>query len=275
MRMSGYGYSNVEDAGFVSFGLELEKGAWKEVSVTGFHPAQSRSMTEAPLLVACKARLMTEIEHLEAILAGDSDPVRPFDIAWDNAQRRLYHSLALAQTSDDKELAAAAARLQGRLTSGEGLAQTQLSYRLEVDYGHKQVALSRQAPLLRDVKRVKLGPVLDEIEARTAALQKALPPGTSESAGAGAAGAPSRQRAVALRQALVQCRIAFNSVHESLEWLLEHATAEADRRRLTALLSPLQDLLARYPTAAPTDQTGGDGGAGDPAASTGAGTPSA
>lgn len=60
-----------------------------------------------------------------------------------------------------------------------------------------------------------------------------------------------------LRDAVAACAGDFNAVHDEIAWFLANVPAGPNRERLTALLEPLQALLARHPagqTASPPEK---------------------
>lgn len=59
-------------------------------------------------------------------------------------------------------------------------------------------------------------------------------------------------RARRLRDALAACSAAFNTIHDELEWAIEHSKPGEHRDQLAALHAPLLALLDRYPPRART-----------------------
>lgn len=237
--MASFGYSNVTDRGFVAFGEELEQGAWGEVP-TGKLVDKARgnaaALIDAPHPVVWKLRLRWAIDGVVAALGAVS--LVDLDGAWDACQRRLFHRIGAGVDDKDKAIRAAADRLRAGLLLGNGTGQTQLDYDQEVDFGLQQLALTKSGgPLAADAKKVGIADVLGDIDAATAAL----------AAGIGRRGgakrkAPSR----ALREAMVACVAAFNGVHDAIAWFVESTPPGKDRDGLSALLAPLDALLARH-----------------------------
>lgn len=162
-----------------------------------------------------------------------------------NTQRRLFHHIAIGADHENLAVRAAADRLRDQLLSGSGVAQTNLSCDEEVDFGRRQIALTREGgPLAEDSKKVKLTQVLADVEKATEALAQALGRGTGEKRKA-----PSKQ----IRDAVSECAAAFTGVHDDIAWFIGKTTPGAERDRLTALLAPLDALLARNERAPATE----------------------
>lgn len=253
--MAGYGYGSIPDRGFIAFEQELDTGAWKQIS-TKKHEGDAGDVTallQAPPPVVWKVRLRRGISSVVAALGAPS--LAALDQAWDAAQRRLFHRIAVGIDDDDREVRDAADRLRAQLLLGSGTAQTQLDADAQVDFGRQQMALAGDnGPLAADAKKLKLGDALADVAKTTEALAKAL---------GRAAGTKRRPPSRKLRDALAECAAAFNAVHDELAWFVERVPAGADRDHLAALLKPLDALLARHqPAAAAVDATD----AGEPAA---------
>lgn len=243
--MAIYGYGIVADRGFVAFEPELDDRAWKQI-VTKKYEADGKdnaaSLLSAPRPVVWKLRLRWSIGAILVALGAAS--LQALDQAWDAAQRRLYHRIAVGVDDEDRAVRDAADRLRSQLLSGSGTAQTQLDFDAEVDFGRQQIALtSEKGPLHGEAKKLKLTDVLAEVHKATEAL----------ASGVGrAAGVKRRAPSRVLRDAVATCAASFNSVHDEIVWFAERTPAGPERDNLNALLAPLDELLARHqPSAAP------------------------
>ena len=179
------------------------------------------------------------------LVALGATSLAELDGNWDSAQRRLFHHVAIGVDSDDRDVRAAADRLRAQILDGMGTGQTQYDYDVEVDFGLKQIALTQaDGPLAADAKTLKLGDALADVAKTTEALAKGLGRGTSDKRRP-----PSRK----LRTAIAECAASFNGVHEDLAWFVGRTPPGAERDKLTALLVPLEALLARHAPAAPAE----------------------
>jgi hypothetical protein len=237
----------------VSFGEELEEGAWGAIVV----PGTLRTPTPSDALVTKKARELWKIKLLWVIAAliqtesGALDrELEVLDNDWDLGQQTLQLHTQLAEINRDPDIRDAARRARARLLSGAGLGQTRLAYHEEVDFGRRQVRLAAEPPLREDIAALGLQDTLAEIHQRT----EALAVGLGRRPGGTAALAPSQL----LRFALRSCVSAFNSVLTDLDWLAAQASSDELRKELEALREPMQSLLDRYSNKAstpPTEQT--------------------
>jgi hypothetical protein len=243
--LAAFGYGFVPDRAFIAFQPELEQGAWKQVSTKKYEEGAKKepaALLQAPILVVCKLRLARSIDNLLASF-GLASLVK-LDQAWDATQRRLFHRIGAAVDDEDPAVREAGDRLRDGLLSGSGTAQTQLDYDSEVDFGRRQIALTQDGgPLAADAKAIKLGDTLADVEKTTEALAKGL--GRAEG---GKRRSPSQQQ----RDAMAECAAAFNSVHDDLLWLVGTLPAGPDREHLSALIKPLEALLARNQPPAPS-----------------------
>lgn len=246
--MAAYGYGRVADRAFVAFERELNEGAWAEIATTDFENAaknDASALLDAPLPVTWKVSLRWGIAGVVAVLGAPT--IAALDNAWDSAQRRLFHRIAIGVDSDDAAVRSAADRLRMQLLAGMGTAQTQLSCDDEVDFGRQQIALTQDGgPLASDAKKVKLGDALADVKKTTEALAQAL--GRS---GGEKRKSPSKQ----IRDALSECAAAFNVVHDQLVWFVEKTPPGANRDRLTSLLAPLEALLERAAATQPAPES--------------------
>jgi hypothetical protein len=236
--MAVYGYGNVSDRGFVAFERELEEGAWAEVITKKYEePAKDNAaaLLAAPQPIIWKLCLRSGIGAIVAALGATS--LVELDDAWDAAQRRLFHRIALGIDDPDRAVRTVADRLRAGLLSGTGTAQTALGYDDEVDFGRQQLRLTGEnGPLAADAKKLKLGDALADIAKTTDALAKGLGRSSGEKRKA-----PSKL----LRDATAECAAAFNSVHEQITWFTSRTPAGPARDNLAALLAPMEALLER------------------------------
>ncbi len=242
--MAGFGYGSVPDRAFVSFEHDLDEDAWKEINTKKYEEAakdNAAALLSAPLPVTWKLRLRFGIAGVLYALGATS--LAALDAAWDAAQRRLFHRIAVHVDDEDRAARDCADRLQAQLLMGTGTGQTQLDFEAEVDFGRNQIALTQEGgALAADAKKLKLGDVLAEVEKTTEALAKGLGRGSGDKRRT-----PSRH----LREALAECVAAFNAVHESIAWFWAHTPPGAERDQLAALLAPLDRLLERHAPGAP------------------------
>lgn len=236
--MASFGYGNLTDRAYVGFEPVLEQDAWKSVVTQSYDSVTADNVAAlmvAPLLVNYKLRLRLSIGSIIAALGAT--PLTQLDESWDGSQRRLFHRIAIHLDARDRDTRAAAERLSSQLLLGTGVAQTQLDFDAEVDFGRKQIALTQEGgPLAEDAKKLGLTDALAEVQAATEALAAGLGRDT-----AGGRKAPSRR----LREALNECSAAFNAVHDGLAWLIDHAPPGPERDQLVALVTPLERLLER------------------------------
>lgn len=236
--MAAYGYGLLKDRTFVGFERELADGAWKDIDISPFEALAKDNaalLLSAPQLVIWKIRLQWAIASVLNALSAPG--LAELDARWDAAQRRLFHRIAIGVDDENRQVREAADRLRAALLAGNGVAQTQLDYEAEVDFGRGQMALSREGGALHaDAKRLKLGEALSEVEKTTEALAAALGRGTGEKRKP-----PSRQ----LKEAVAECAASFNAVHEELAWFIAHTPAGSERDALSIRLAPLEALLTR------------------------------
>ena len=238
--MTAYGYSYVSDKGFVAFSRDLSEGAWKSVSIAKYDTPDkglSASTIDASHPVIWKLRITWAIAALKQALG--SSTLEELDASWDSCQRKLNYRLAEHAESKDPAVQKAAERLRAQLLEGNGTGQTTSDYDQEVDFGRKQIELVKEGAAAADVKKLKIGDLIQEIEETTEALAK----GRGRTAGAKRAAAPSIQQ----REALTACSAAFNGVHDTIAWFIDNTPNGPDRDKLTELQAPFEALLARNP----------------------------
>lgn len=241
--MTAFGYGQLKDRAFVAFERELNDGAWKDIDTSPFDAAakdNAAALLSAPLTTILKIRLRMSIAQVLNALAAPALPA--LDEAWDASQRRLFHRIAVGANDENLATRNAADRLTAALLLGTGTGQTQMEFDAEVDFGRRQIALVQESSTLAaDVKKLKLGDTLADIDKCTEALAQALGRSSGQKRKT-----PSKQ----LREALSDCASGFTSVHETLAWLIERTPKGAQKDGLENLLAPLEALLQRGEKAA-------------------------
>ena len=258
--MAGNGYSFVTDRGFGAFAQDLDQGPWASVAIQQYDTEEGMAaapLAGAPLIIAWKLRALWGIRGLAA--AASADVLGAHDVEWDSAQRALHLGVATAEEHKSPVVRAAAARVRVALLAGGGTAQTGLDFEKEVDFGRDQVKRASSGTLADDIDTIGAKDHVARIHDATEGFAKAL--GREENKGR----APARSKR--LRAAVMACSTAFNGVHDSIAWAIEHTEELHEKARLEALLAPFQALLSRYPSAAAAkaaDQ-GTEGAADEPA----------
>jgi hypothetical protein len=238
------GFSYVEVDGCVSFRSELEKDSWGKHSIaawTGDSPGPE--LLEAPLILACKVRLWRSTSRLVTVMQQVASAKLPaIDARWDSLQRRMHYRTAEFAESTDTDLREAALRVRTVGLLGDGTQQTGLSYKLEVDFGRRQVALAREKPLALDIALLGLVGLVEDIAASTEELASAV-----DLAGTGEGSLDSRSRSERLLSAKTECRQAFSAVQSELEWVLAQPETTAEKKAaIGEYLTPIYALLERY-----------------------------
>lgn len=172
-------------------------------------------------------------------VALGSSTIDELDAGWDSCQRKLNYRLAEHAESKDPEVRKAAERLRAQLLHGGGTGQTSFDYDQEVDFGRNQIELCKEAATAADVKKLKIGDLVQEIVETT----EALAAGNGRTAGSKRAGAPSIKQ----REAVAACCVAFNGVHGNLAWFIENTPNGPERDKLIELQAPFEALLVRNP----------------------------
>ena len=242
LSMTRYGYGYVTEKGFMAFSHDLEEGAWQGVSIQGFDGAQRALSGDAlgmPRDVAWKLRATWAIAALRDALGASPEVLAELDAAWDASERRLYHRICCSAEDRDPAVREAAERLRGALLSGNGTAQTNLTYDEEVDYGRHQVVLMSKGAVARDVQICGLAGAREEI----AEVTEALAHGLGRAPGEKRKGS-RHQRIRAARSA---CAAAFNGIHGEIAWFIGNMVPSKGRTRAEKLLAPFRALLERYP----------------------------
>ena len=241
-----HGYSHVSEKGFVAFSHDASEGPWAEVAIDAYDNEErtlGEGALEVPRPVAWKLRATWSIATLRDALGASPEVLAGLDVSWDSTQRMLHHTLGGAQEDEDPEVRASATRLRGALLSGNGTAQTNLSYDEEVDCGRHQVELMTHGALAEDAARVGLAALRDRIHETTEAL--------AEGIGRAPGNARTLARSRRIRAAAAACANDFNGIHSEIAWLIAHTPHGLVRTRLERMLAPFQALLERYP--APAD----------------------
>ena len=170
-----------------------------------------------------------------------ADEVTMLDQAWDGSERRLNLQVAVHEASEDSAVAAAAIRVRSALLRGAGTGQIVLTWDKEVDFGRNQVALAKTEPLSVDIDLLNLEPFINDISEKSEALAAGIGRGAEKS---------TETRANRIRGALVECRQAFNRVHDDIVWHRAHTTDTQQIELLNQLEAPLLGMLERYPATA-------------------------
>lgn len=256
--MAQFGYGYVPEKGFIAFTRDLSSGAWHAVVIPKkLDPAAERwhatALMDLPRVVYWKLRASSAIEWLRAALGvGTAEVLEALDGNWDRLQRRLNHRIGDAEEDSKATHREAAKRLRGQLLSGNGTAQTNISYDEEIDFGWNQVELASKGATAEYVKLLGLGDLLHEINAATNDLAKGLgrTPGQKRTA----------PRFARVRAALAECAGVFNGVHDDIAWAVAHSEPGPEQDQLKALLQPFEGLLERYPAPVKGEPTGSPGG---------------
>jgi hypothetical protein len=241
--MASKSFGNVDDKAFVTLGVALEEGAWKDISIKK-HDSEAMvalsPFANLPLASKWKLHGTWGVRRLVAALSVGNNV--ELDSEWDASQRSFASGVASEEDHQDPAHRAAAGRLRTALLDGAGTAQTQLDLDGEVEFGKKQLRLVEEKALAADLHLTGLGPKMDRIREATAALDA----GTGRVPGKNRA----KARSVRVREALAECAAAFNSIHDDLVWAMAHSPSGPDRDKLEKLLEPLQAALDRAPATA-------------------------
>jgi hypothetical protein len=240
--MAIFAYHRTSKDNLVSLQKSLQEGSWGAIDAKTYESAPS--LLSAPILSVLKLRLLQKSLILAAIEGSSTDLLSTHDGRWDNAQKRFFLKISIAETEDESTIKEAAARVRKALTLGDGLAQTKLGYDEEVAYGEKQVLLARASKdpgskdpsLAEDIAAINAEANIKEIEERTAEFKKVI----KQTLG----GADVTGRAARRKVASLDCITELNDAHRELEKHL-NATTSAE---IKAQIQKLQDeLLAAVP----------------------------
>ena len=239
--MAQASYSSVPKEAVVAFAKELEQGRWAEISVDPYQGAADH--LNVPVLPLLKMRMQRKLQEFTQALGSSNSILQAADERWDASQRKLEARITLAEQDDSEELAAAGDRLRNSLLLGNGLAQTNLSYPEEVAFGYKQIGLLRAekaenssfASPKEDAALLGLGGLVAEIEARTLALEQALPKEGEDT-----------NRFDQIKELYTECLNLLRSVHQELD-LQKSSTANGEtRHHINELKAPFMNLLNQY-----------------------------
>jgi hypothetical protein len=239
--MAQTSYSSVPKEAVVAFAKELEQGRWAEIEVSKHQSAADH--LNIPILPLLKMRLLRKLQEFSQALGSTNTLLQTADERWDASQRKLEARITLAEQDDSEELAAAGERLRNSLLLGNGLGQTNLSYPEEVAFGYKQIGLLRAekvenssyASPKEDAALLGLGSLVSEIEARTLALEQALPKEGEDTT-----------RFDQIKELYTECLNLLRSVHQELD-LQKSSTANGETRHyLNELKAPFIQLLNQY-----------------------------
>jgi len=240
-----YGYGYITERAFIAFAHDLSEGSWAEIAIQD-HDNEQHELGPDPFAiprpVAWKLRATWSIATLRDALGASPEVLAKLDVSWDSTQRKLYYAIGGAMEDESPEVRTAATRLKGALLSGNGTAQTALSYDDEVDFGRHQVELMMHGALAEDTTTVGLTALRDRIHETTEALAQ------------GIGRAPGEPRTMArskrIRAAAAACASHFNGIHNEIAWLLASTPPGSARTQLERMLAPFQALLERYPAPA-------------------------
>lgn len=245
---AAYGYTNVDDAGFLSFLEELSKAEWGAIP-TGEWEGERFTVVvgwdRVPAPVLWKLRLSWSIEGLAAVLAG-AEGLAEVEGTWDSKQRVLKSKLDILYEEGNASIKAMVENARAKLLIGDGTGQTALKHHKEVQFGRKQLALVEKQPLRGDIESLGLTGTMDDIRRATDNLAQAL----GWDSEVDRRMAPSSQ----VRTAMSECSSAFNGVHDDLDWSIAHTPEGEERDRLTKLRRPLEKLLDRSRSGSRDDQ---------------------
>lgn len=234
-------FSRIPESGFLGFVKELDQDPWASIDVTAYLDDKLvvlQPLATAPFVVGCKVTLLLTLGELARARDGTYGATGR-DKVWDGKQGSLVGVLKVALGDDDPLKQAAAKRLMGLLTIGNGLGQTQLPYQREVDFGHKQMEIVSKGQPAEDVKLLGIQSSIAAIAKATEDLAMAINHGDSEDS-------PSVQ----VRQARATCASACLWVADSLA-LLAELGLPADRDLALELHATLTAFAARYPAPPP------------------------
>lgn len=224
-----------------AFLQKLSEAPWKEIDLTPYQDAKDH--LSVPVLALLKMRLTKKLNALVSALNIDSSALIKLDFFWDTTQRRLKRRIDDGADDPDPNRKEAARRLTNALLLGDGLAQTKLSLREEVNHGRKQLAQLR-APkeagastpsLSEDAELLELKRVIEEIEKSTSALEEELKRIPDD--------ANNTSRFARVRLAFAECTELLQHADAELEAQLEAASQPETRERLTTLLHSLRALI--------------------------------
>lgn len=233
-------FSLVPEKGFLSVRETLKDGkAWAAVDAQAIISGAQPITTTQPKDVLWKTRLLWSVSVLSNCL-GLIDPqqLKEAEEAWENAQQRLHYKTELDARDTSPAIREAALRARNALLSGNGLAQNNLPFDEEVDFGRTQVELSQGELLSQDIAALNLQPFLDDIRLTTKKLAAVL----------GITDDTNRDviRSIQIRKALDKCRATFRTIIDDIDWHLSCDPSPEEAKILNALRAPLAALHDRY-----------------------------
>jgi hypothetical protein len=198
-------------------------------------PYKAKSSLDASTPQLIKAAIIEKGGALTQALDGTYTGAAPQNAAWDDVQTELAFRIGRHERSADPAKRAHADLLARDLLSGNGTAQTRLTYAAQVAFGRNQLALMAQAAYLTALRALDLEAFIPQVQQTTDALEKAV--------GLDGSG-PSLPRAERIELALRDMRFTAAWAYEALILLSESATADDDRQRAAELAAPFAALHA-------------------------------
>jgi hypothetical protein len=249
--MASHGYHRASLDTLLGLAKRLsEEEPWKAIETAPYEAAADQLST--PVLSLLKMRLAKKHAALVAAVGTASNALTLLDVRWDSAQRKLKRAIEGGEEDADANIKAAAGRLRAVMLLGQGSGQTQLSFREEVTFGERQVALARapKAPgattptISEDLTLLGVLALIDDIELRTRELAEELKRVPEEQA---------TSRHARIRVATAGVVDALNAAHDELEEQIAAARSPETQDRLRKHLAVLVALLPAAPPApAPT-----------------------
>lgn len=223
-------FNRVAADGFVGAEGPLKQAGWSRYDAPAVGPSATALSLAHGLLFGGIKRV---VEARRVVDRG------ALDAAWDTSQQRFTLSTILKGSDPDKKVASAAKRItDGLLWEGGALGQTQLTYEAEVDFGLLQIKLVEEdAALAQALRDAGLVSIFDEVRAATKAFEQGL------------GRAPDQRKALGpadmLRRAVREASASFELAYAIVSRLRANTPSGPDSDLLAALLTPLDELLAR------------------------------
>ena len=227
-----YGYLQQSPEAIAALKSRLEEGRWATIPIADLTKLDAKS----DFLAVLKAQLLARIEALIEALSPDMQTLQDADGAWDRAQRRFAHELMKHLQSEDAADRAAAETLSAETLSGNGTAQTALSYAEETRFGSVQLEKLASTALMPLVAQLKLGAFVRDIADTNTTLELAV--------GLNVAIAGKTARSSRIREAHRMAALVLNNTHGALDDLSNQPIPDALKADLLSLLKPLQALLS-------------------------------
>ena len=222
-------FTQVSGDGFVGAEGPIKKAGWDKVP-------GDREGSNASAQGLAAGLIFGGIEGVKQALAPLDRGA--LDKSWDRGQQRLTAATLLKQTDPDQAVVKAADLIAATLLwEGGALGQTKLSYEDEVDFGLRQIELSKRADIAAALQAAGLETIFGEASAATKELE------------AGLNRAPDQRKALApaaaLRAATRECARRFTLAYSMIEELAAITDSGPDADHLRALLTPLDQLAQR------------------------------